>query len=182
MRGQHPAPGGGGDLLNEPRGDEVPRQCGAIPRGEAAAQRIRTRAGEAYHVDRDLRGKHHPWHRGQGRLRARPGAAPERVWPTCGPPSAEGLRRGPHRRASTQPPGGGHFSRGAPAPRRRWSTVASVPRSRAPRETDHCVKIIGGHVPSYSPPLETVRHREGYGIPVRRLTVKQMCIPFHDEL
>lgn len=33
MRGQNPPHGGGGDILNDPRGDELPRQFGAIPLG-----------------------------------------------------------------------------------------------------------------------------------------------------
>jgi hypothetical protein len=79
MARQNPPDGRGGDTLNHALSDELARQFGAIPLGEAAAQRIRTFAGEAYHVDRDLRGKNHPWPRGQGRRRARPGAAPESV-------------------------------------------------------------------------------------------------------
>ena len=74
MRGQNPTHGGGGDGLNDPCGDELPRQCGAILRGQAAAQRVRAFAGQSDHVDRDLRGKNCPWPRGQGRRRGHPEA------------------------------------------------------------------------------------------------------------
>jgi hypothetical protein len=74
MRGQHPPHRRGGDLLNDPLGDELTCEFGAISLGEAAAQRVRSLAGEASHVDGDLRGKNRPWHRGQGRQRGHPSA------------------------------------------------------------------------------------------------------------
>ena len=46
-RGQHPAHGGGGDVRHDPPGAELPRQFGAIPLGQAAAQWIRAFAGQA---------------------------------------------------------------------------------------------------------------------------------------
>ena len=107
MASQNPLYGRGGDTRNHSRSEALAGQFGAILRGEAAAQRIRTFAGEAYHVERDLRGKNHPWHRGQGRRRARPGAAPARVWPTGGPPSAGPPRSVPPRSGRAQRPGGG---------------------------------------------------------------------------
>jgi hypothetical protein len=54
---QNPSHGGGGDVLNDPVRDQRPRQFGTIPLGQAAAQRIRALAGQAYHVDGDLGGK-----------------------------------------------------------------------------------------------------------------------------
>ncbi len=74
MRGQNPPHRRGGDILNAPLGDELTCEFGAIPLGEAAAQRVRSLAGQAYHVDGDLRGKNRPWPRGQGRQRGHPSA------------------------------------------------------------------------------------------------------------
>jgi hypothetical protein len=65
--GQKPPHRGGGDRLHHARRDELVGQCRALPRGQAATQRIRPLAGEASHVDRDLRGENRPWHRGRGR-------------------------------------------------------------------------------------------------------------------
>ena len=45
MVGQNPPHGGGRDVLNDPLRDELVRQFDAIPRGQAAAQRIRALAG-----------------------------------------------------------------------------------------------------------------------------------------
>jgi hypothetical protein len=60
MGGQNPAHGGRGDGLNAPLGHELPRQFGAIPLRQAATQRIRAFAGQAYHVARDRGGKTRP--------------------------------------------------------------------------------------------------------------------------
>jgi hypothetical protein len=57
------------------------REFSAIPLGEAAAQQIRAVTGQAYHVDGDFQGKNCPWPRGQGRLKARPGARPKAFGP-----------------------------------------------------------------------------------------------------
>lgn len=74
MRGQNPPHRRGGDILNNPLGDELTREFGAIPLRETAAQRVRSLAGQAYHVDGDLGGKNRPWHRDQGRQRGQPSA------------------------------------------------------------------------------------------------------------
>src|SRR5919106_3213300 len=107
MRDQNPPHSGGGDLLNDPRGDELPRQFGAIPLGQTATQRIRAFAGQVDHVDRDLRGKNHPWPRGQGRRRAPPDAGPESAWPTYAPPSVGRPPSPPRQIGSSPRPGGG---------------------------------------------------------------------------
>ena len=86
MSRQNPANGRSGDVLHEPVRDELPRQFGAIPLGEATAEQIGAFAGQAHHVDRDLRGENRPWRRGQGRQRGHPAAGPETVWPTSARP------------------------------------------------------------------------------------------------
>jgi hypothetical protein len=83
MAGHNPLHGRHGDGLNQLRRDALARQCGAIPRGEAAAQRVWTLAGEPHHVDRDFGGKTRPWLRGQGRPPDHRGAGPESASPTC---------------------------------------------------------------------------------------------------
>ena len=107
MGGQHPAHGGSGDVLNDPLGDELPRQFGAIPRRQAATQRIRAFAGQAYHVDGDGGGKTRPWPRGQGRRRAPQGAGRESAWPTSAPPSVGRPPSQPRQTGSAPWPAGG---------------------------------------------------------------------------
>ena len=67
MRGQDPADGRGGDVRHKPVRDELPRQFGTIPLGEATAEQIGAFAGQAHHVNGDLRGENRPWRRGQER-------------------------------------------------------------------------------------------------------------------
>jgi hypothetical protein len=107
MGGQNPAHGGSGDILNDPLGNELPRQFGAIPLRQAATQRIRAFAGQAYHVDRDRGGKTRPWPRGQGRRRAPQGAGRESAWPTYAPPSVGRPPRQPRQTGSAPWPAGG---------------------------------------------------------------------------
>ena len=163
-----PPPGGGG---GPGRGH---------PPGAAAAPRRRTFAGEASHGDRDRRGNHPPWPRGQGRRSARPSAAPARGWPPGRPPAAGPPRRVPQRRGSAPWPGGGSCALGAPAPRRRGSTVASVPPSPAPQTTAPGVRMLCGLVPSASPPRQP--RGASAEIPARGRTGKPLWIPFHDAL
>jgi hypothetical protein len=59
--------GGGGDDVNNPLRDELPRQFGTIPWREATAAPIGAFAGQADRVDGDRRGKNRPWRRGRGR-------------------------------------------------------------------------------------------------------------------
>jgi hypothetical protein len=127
---QHPSHGGGGDVLNDPVRAQLPRQFGTIPRGQAAAQRIRALAGQAYHVDGDLGGKTRPWPRGQGRRPARPDAAPSIVWPTGARPRVGGRPVEPPGMGSVGQPVAGSSSHGVPSRRPWWSTAASAPRSR----------------------------------------------------
>jgi hypothetical protein len=101
MAGQHPPHGRRGDVLNKLCRDELARQFGALPRGEAAAQRIWTRAGEPPHVERDFGGKIRPWHRGQGHPPGHRGAGPASALPTGArrsvgrrPPAPRGIVNG----------------------------------------------------------------------------------------
>ena len=171
-RGQNPAHGGGGDVLHAPRGDELPRQFGAIPLGQATAQRIGAFAGQAYHVERDLRGKNRPWPRGQGRRSAPPDAGRESAWPTDAPPSVERPPRLPRQTGSVPRPGGGESSPGAPARRQWWWNAARAPGCHVLRRTAECVRRTCGRVPSCSPPSKQVG--AGQEISARTLTVKQI--------
>ena len=83
VAGQNPPHGRHGNVLNKLRCDELTRQFGAIPLGEAAAQRVWTLAGEPHHVDRDFGGKTRPWPRGQGRPPGPRGVGPQSASPTC---------------------------------------------------------------------------------------------------
>jgi hypothetical protein len=74
MGGQNPSHRGGRDLLHDPIGDELTREFGTIPLGEATPHQVRPLTGQAHDVDRDLRGKNRPWLRGQGRRRDPPDA------------------------------------------------------------------------------------------------------------
>jgi hypothetical protein len=87
MGGQNPPHRGGRDVLHDPIGDALTRECGTIPLGEATTPQVRPLAGQAHDVDRDLRGKNRPWPRGQGRLKDRPDAGRENAWPSGGPRS-----------------------------------------------------------------------------------------------
>jgi hypothetical protein len=107
MRGQKPSDGGSGDVRHHARRAELARQFGAIPRGEATTQQLRAFAGEAHHVDRDLRGKNRPWPRGQERLKDRPDAGQEHAWPSGGPPSVAHQRPAPPRSGRPLLPGAG---------------------------------------------------------------------------
>lgn len=64
---QNPPYGRDGDGLDDGLSDELPGQLCAILLGETAAQDVWALAGQAYHVDGDLRGKKRPWPHGQGR-------------------------------------------------------------------------------------------------------------------
>src|SRR5918996_4338210 len=110
MRGQNPPHRRGRDVLHDPLGEELPRQLMTIPLGEAAAQQIRSLAGQAHNVDRDLRGKNSPWPRGQGRQRGHPGAGRESVWPSGGPRCVARQRPAPRRVGGTLPPVAGKSS------------------------------------------------------------------------
>ena len=103
-RGENPPYGRGRELLNDPLGDELPRQFVAIPLREAAAQHIRPLAGQAHDVDRDLRGKNPLWPHGQGRPRGPPHAGRETVWPTDGPRGVARRPPAPQRMGRTLPP------------------------------------------------------------------------------
>jgi hypothetical protein len=74
MGGQHPSPRGGRDRLHDPLGEELTRECGTIPLGAATPHQVRPLTGQAHAVDRNRRGKHRPWRRGQGRRRDPPDA------------------------------------------------------------------------------------------------------------
>ena len=68
LRRRHdPADGRGRDVRHEPVRDQLPRQLGTIPLGEATAEQIRAFAGQAHDVDGDRRGENRPWPRGQER-------------------------------------------------------------------------------------------------------------------
>jgi transposase-like protein len=84
------------------------------------------------------------------------------------------------RTGSARRPAGGASSPGVPARRRGWSTVATVPRSPALRGRGQCVMKTSGRVPSRSPPRHVVA--AGQQILARIPIVKQIWIPFHDEL
>ena len=86
--GAHPPPGRPGDVRNQRRRHELACPCGAIPRGEAAAQRIWTLAGQPPHGDRDGGGKTRPGPRGQGRPPGHRGAGPASAAPPGERPSA----------------------------------------------------------------------------------------------
>src|SRR5919109_42414 len=180
MAGQNPPHRGGGDGLNDPLRDELARQFGAIPLGEAAAQSLGSLAGEAHHVDGHLGGENHPWPHGQGRQPGHPGAGRETAGPTSGPRSVARRPPAPRQTGSARRPATGESSPGAPGLQRWWSTVATVPRSAALRSIRQCAMKTCGRVPSPSPP----RNVDGTGeeIVVRFLIVKQIWIPFHDEL
>jgi hypothetical protein len=60
MGGQNPAHRGGRDILYDPIGDELTREFGTIPLGEATTHQVRPLAGQAHDVDRDRRGKNRP--------------------------------------------------------------------------------------------------------------------------
>jgi Bacterial regulatory protein, Fis family len=107
VRGQNASDGGGGDLLHDLLGDELARQFGAIPLGEATSQRIRAFAGQAYHVDRDFGGKTPPWRLGRGHPRALQDAGPESAWPTCGRRAVEHQPTAPRRIGNPQKPATG---------------------------------------------------------------------------
>ena len=100
---------------------KLPRQFGAVPLGEATAQPIGAFTGQTHDVNRHLWGKNRPWHHGQGRLRARPGVAPESVWPTCGPPAV---------------------ARRPPEPRRIGSDPAARRRIIFPRRTSSAATVV----------------------------------------
>ena len=117
MRGQNPAHGGSRHVLHEAIRHELTRQFSAIPRGEAAAQRIWALAGEAYHVDRDFGGKNRPWPRGQGRLKDRPDAGQENAWPSGGPRSVARQRPAPPQLGRPRLPARGSSSPGGPRQR-----------------------------------------------------------------
>ena len=102
MADQNPPYSRRGDALNDPLRDELAREFRAIPLGEAAAQQIRALTGQMHDVKRHLWGKNRPWPHGQGRLRARPDAAPKSVWPTCGPPAVGRRPPAPRRIGRTQ--------------------------------------------------------------------------------
>src|SRR5215475_3966494 len=180
MRGQNASYGGSGDVRHNALRDELARQFGAIPLGEATTQQIRAFAGQAHHVDRDLRGKNRPWPRGQGRLKDRPDAGQENAWPSGGPRSVARQRPAPPRIGRPLRPVAGLSSPGGPVLRQWWSTVATVPVSAALRGTAQCVRTTCGHVPRRSPPSLAVNAREE--IPARALHVKAICRVFHDEL
>ena len=75
--GQHPSHRGGRELLHAPIGDELTREFGTIPRGEATPHQVRPLTGQAHDGDRHLRGKNRPGLRGQGRRSDPPDAGRE---------------------------------------------------------------------------------------------------------
>jgi hypothetical protein len=94
-------------LRHAPRGDELTRQFGTIPRREATAQHIRPLAGQAHDRDRDLRGNNPRWLHGQGRRPGHPRAGRENAWPSGGPPGVARRPPAPQRLGRTLPPGAG---------------------------------------------------------------------------
>jgi hypothetical protein len=148
MRGQNPTHGRGGDLRHAALSDELPRQCAAIPLRPAATQRIRAFASQSHHGDRDRRGEHCPWPRGQGRRRALPNAERASAWPTSAPPSVGPPPSPPRQPGSNPRPGGRTSSPGAPARRRWWLNAASAPRCHVLRGTAEYVMRPCGHGPS----------------------------------
>jgi hypothetical protein len=148
MSGQPPPPRGGRESLHAPSGEERPRACGTIPRGEATTPQSRPLAGEAHDVDRDRRGKHRPWPRDQGPLNAQPDAGRETAWPRGGPRSGARQRPAPRRMGRPRLPASGDSSPGGPSQRPREWTVAPAPASVALRQTGQGVRPTCGHVPS----------------------------------
>src|SRR5215216_1373268 len=104
---QNPADGGSRDVRHYALRDELARQFGAIPLGEATTQQIRPFAGQAHDVDRHLWGKNRPWLRGQGRRRGHPDAGRESAWPSGAPRSVARPPPAPPRIGKTQLPAGG---------------------------------------------------------------------------
>src|SRR5438034_5290684 len=107
MCGQNPAYGGHRNVGHYALRDQLSREFGAIPLGEATPQQIRAFAGQAHDVDGDLGGKTHPWRRGQGRRRARPDAGRENAWPSGGPRSVARRPPAPPQIARPLLPAGG---------------------------------------------------------------------------
>ena len=123
----------GGDVLDDGLSDQRPRQCMAIPWGEAAAQDGWARASPAHHRDGDLGGTKRPWPHGQERHTAPQAAGRETASPT-------GARR-PVGRRPPEPPGLATVGQpaasacvpGVPSPPPSWSSAASVAGSAAHR-------------------------------------------------
>src|SRR5215510_1384263 len=147
MRGQNASYGGSGDVRHNALRDELARQFGAIPLGEATTQQIRAFAGQAHHVDRDLRGKNRPWPRGQGRLKDRPDAGQENAWPSGGPRSVAHQWPAPPRIGRPLRTVAGLSSHVGPVLMQWWSIVDTVSLSAALRALSQSVRSNFGHVP-----------------------------------
>ena len=132
MRGQHPPPRRGREVLHDPVGEELPRQCGTSPRREAAAQELGVLAGQAHDVERPPGPPH---------------AGPGSVGPSGRPPGVGRRRPAPRGSAHGQRPATGSSAPAGPSRLSGWSTVATGPASDALRGPGPGVTKTCGHVP-----------------------------------